>query len=781
MSDNKFGERLHALRTGAGISQERLAQRAGISVRALSDMERGRTRGPRQRTVEALVAALGVDGVVGRELEDAARSGRPRAVGGTGPRSSAGTGPGAGLAAGHGLALPRDLCDFTARGPALAGLRVLAEHLDPARPPVAVICGQPGLGKTAFAVHAAHALAPSFPDGQYAVDLRGMDPKPTPPREVLARLLYALGVAETAVPAATDERSGLLRSVLRERRVLLLLDNAADEDQVRPLLPGHGACLTLVTSRRSLAGLEAVHRTELALLRREEAVELLTRVIGSERVEREKQAARDLAELCGYLPLAMRIAAQRLASRPGETLAKLVTQLTTHGDRLDTLQAGSLQIRSAFTLSYRQLSPAARTVFRRASLACGPDFSPTTAALLADIPPRQAARCLERLTDAGLLQPHSTADRYRFHDLLRLFAAEQLTEDDDPIQIADAQDRAAHWILRRATAAALRFDADHHQDAPEGDPDLATAPTDREQARIWLEAERPQWLAALGHAQAAGRHQQVIDAAEAMHWFSDVTAHWELWAEVFQRAADSARALGSRRDEAVHLNYLAWACNFCLHDYPAALAAAQAALAAAYEAADQLQAGWALGYEAGALRRLGRTDESIVRLHEAATHLRNHTDAQVRLAELTILNTLGQHLRYANRPDEALVIHRRSEALCLAGVPGVPHDIVASYVAQTRHNLGSDLMALGQWGQAESPLRAALAYWEAGRMPAWSEPVRLDLGITLRHLNRHHEARATLTTAHRTLVGLNNPRRREAADELCQVTAGFGIAGQSTG
>lgn len=149
-----------------------------------------------------------------------------------------------------------------------------------------------------------------------------------------------------------------------------------------------------------------------------------------------------------------------------------------------------------------------------------------------------------------------------------------------------------------------------------------------------------------------------------------MTAHWELWAEVFQRAVDSARALGSRRDEAVHLNYLAWSYNFCLHDYPAALAAAQAALAAAYEAADQLQAGWALGYEAGALRRLGRTDESIVRLHEAATHLRNHTDPQVRLAELTILNTLGQHLRYANRADEALVIHRRSEALCLAGVPG---------------------------------------------------------------------------------------------------------------
>lgn len=266
-----------------------------------------------------------------------------------------------------------------------------------------------------------------------------------------------------------------------------------------------------------------------------------------------------------------------------------------------------------------------------------------------------------------------------------------------------------------------------------------------------------------------------------MHWFSDVTAHWELWAEVFQRAVESARALGSRRDEAVHLNYLAWACNFCLHDYSAALAAAQAALPAAHEAADQVQAGWALGYAAGALRRLGRTDESIVRLHEAAAHLKDHTDPRVRLAELTILITLGQHLRRANRADEALVIHRRCEALCLAGVPGKPHDLVASYVAQTRHHLGSDLMALGRWGQAESPLRAALAHWEAGRMPAWSEPVRLDLGITLRHLDRHDEARATLTTAHRTLAGLNNPRHGEAADELRRITAGFGIADQPVG
>ncbi|MEU8580271.1 NB-ARC domain-containing protein [Streptomyces abikoensis] len=170
-------------------------------------------------------------------------------------------------------------------------------------------------------MHAAHTLAPHFPDGQFAIDLRGMDTQPVQPRDSLARLLRALGVAETAVPSGTDDRSGLLRSVLRDRRVLLVLDNAADEDQVRPLLPSHGPSLTLVTSRHAVAGLEAVHRIELALLRREEAVELLTRIIGPERVRQEGQAARDLTELCGHLPLAVRIAGQRQASRSSGTSA----------------------------------------------------------------------------------------------------------------------------------------------------------------------------------------------------------------------------------------------------------------------------------------------------------------------------------------------------------------------------------------------------------------------------------------------------------------------------
>ncbi|KOT44847.1 hypothetical protein ADK47_41635 [Streptomyces rimosus subsp. rimosus] len=740
-------------------------------------MERGRSRGPQRRTVQALAAALRLDAAAARELERLASLGRPRPAGAKTARPPAGpanpgnmttsqTPPARASAAHHMLALPRDLSDFTARGPALVRLRALVEDLDAARPPVAVVCGQPGLGKTSFAVHAAHTLAPHFPDGQFALDLRGMDTEPVQPRDALARLLRALGTPEDAVPADTEDRSGLLRSVLRERRVLLLLDNAANEDQVRPLLPGHSPTLTLVTSRHALTGLEAVHRTELALLRREEAVELLTRVIGPERVLREAQAARDLAELCGHLPLAVRIAAQRLAARPGEHIAKLAGQLAAQESRLDALRTGSLQIRSAFTLSYRQLDEATRTVFRRAALADGPDVSPETAALLAGLPPRRAARCAQDLTDAGLLQPHPTSDRYRFHDLLHLFATEQAAEEDTPADITAARIRTDAWMLRRATAAAQLFNPDHQPGALGADPDPATAPAGQEQAHTWLEAERAQWLAALHRAQRAGRHQQVLDTAEAMHWFSDRVLHWELWTEVFGRAVDAARALGSRRDETVHLNYLAWAHTTCLHDHTTALSTAQAALAQARESDDRLQTGWALNYAARALHGLGQTEQAIAHLHQAADCLSHQSDTQSRLAELSTLNLLGQHLRHAGRPDEALAIHRRSEALCRAGIPGKPHELISLYRASVQRHIGNDLAALHRWEEAEAPLRHAVTRFETARMPAWSEPVRLDLGIVLRHLHRTGEAHSILTAAHENLVRLNHPRQLEAATQM---------------
>ncbi|MGW2726611.1 ATP-binding protein [Streptomyces sp. NPDC001494] len=755
-STEDFGQRLRFLRARAALSQEALAHAAGVSVRALADMERGRTRGPQRRTVRALADALGLDADEAAGLEESAALGRPR------PRAAGG--PAAPVA----LPLPRDIQDFTARDTALARLLDLVRDADPGQPQVTVVAGQPGLGKTAFAVHAAHRLAPHFPDGQFALDLHGMDAEPTSPRDALARLLGALGLAEAAIPAGTDDRAGLWRSLAAERRLLLLLDNAADEAQIGPLLPGTGPSLTIVTSRQALAGLTAVHRCDLALLRREEAVELLTRILGPARVRAEAQAARDLADLCGHLPLAVRIAGQRLLSRPHERLGKLVARLAAEGRRLDGLQAGNLRIRAAFALSYRQLRPDAQTLLRRASLAAGADFSPETGALLAGLSYDEAVACAEELTDAGLLQSDPAAERYRFHDLLRLYAAEQVEADDGPAARDDALDRTARWMLRRATAAALHFDADHDHTAPSGDPDPDAAPTGREEARAWLEAERAQWLAALRRAHDTGRHRQVLDTAEAMHWFSDLNQHWEQWVEVFQRSSDSARALGSRREEAVHLNYLAWAHNLCAHDPRAALVSADSALAAARDSDDGLQQGWALGYGAGALHRLGRLEEAHTRLREAAHRLAAQETGQARLAELSILNALGALLRQLGRAADALDIHRRGERICRAGVPGRADELIAFYHAVHRQQIGNDLAALERWHEAEPSLRQALDFFDAAQMPAWAEQARLDLGRVLGAMG-HPEARQTLLAARDALAELRSPRQAEAASALAEL------------
>ncbi|MEV6612919.1 helix-turn-helix domain-containing protein [Streptomyces sp. NPDC051051] len=759
-----FGPQVRALRVRAGLSQEALSHAAGVSVRALADMERGRTRGPQRRTVQALAEALGLESDEAAGLEKSAALGRPR------------PGPAAGPAGPGTLALPRDIQDFTARGPALARLLDLVRDADPDRPVVTVVAGQPGLGKTAFAVHAAHCLAPHFPDGQFALDLHGMDPEPTTPRDALARLLGAMGVADAAIPAGTDDRAGLWRSLSGGRRMLLLLDNAADESRVAPLLPGTGPSLTIVTSRHALAGLESVHRTDLALLRREEAVEMLTRIIGPDRVRAEAQAARDLADLCGHLPLAVRIAGQRLLSRPHERLGKLVARLAAEGRRLDGLQAGNLRVRAAFALSYRQLPPVSQNVLRRASLAAGADFSPRTAALLADLSYDEAVACAEELTDAGLLQSDAVAERYRFHDLLRLYAAEQVEAEDEPGVRDTALDRTASWMLRRATVAALHFDVDHERTTPSDDPDPDRAPTGREEARAWLEAERAQWLAALRRAHETGGYRQVLDTAEAMHWFSDLNQHWEQWVEVFRRSADSARLLGSRLEEAVHLNYLAWAYNHCVHDPHAALTSADAALAAARECGEGLQEGWALGYGAGALHRLGRTEEAQERLREGARCLASQKSPQSRLAELSILNRLGTLLRQTGRAAEALDIHRRSERICRAGIPGRTDQVITVYLAVARQQIGNDLAALERRHEAEAPLRQALAAFDAAQMSAWTEQARLDLGQVLAALGRP-EARETLRTAHDALAALRSPLRVEAAAALAaldEAAAGTG-------
>ncbi|MFI8455130.1 ATP-binding protein [Kitasatospora sp. NPDC085464] len=743
-----FSRLLAGHRVAAGLTQEELAAAAGVSLRALGDMERGRTRGPQRRTVQALAVALGLDGGQAQELDRAAQSGRPRGVrpGRAGVPAQASprepvhrASPGAGGQSA--LALPRDIADFTAREGALAALVGLASDDRPAHPRVVLVSGQPGLGKTAFALHAAHTLAGRFPDGQLSLDLGGMSAQPLSARDALGQVLRALGVEDAVVPAGTEERAGLYRALVRERRLVLVLDDAADESQVRPLLPGSGPAVTIVTSRNALPGLESVHRLGLDVLAPAEAAGLLARIAGRERIEAAPDATAELARLCGYLPLALRIAGQRLVARPQQPVAHLVRQLAVEENRLDLLETGDLAVRPAFELSYRRLPAESRLVLRRCALTAGPDFTAVVAAAYAGRAPGRTELVLEQLVDAGLVQP-ATPDRYRLHDLVRLYASERLAVDETALELAEARTRAGRWILDRAAGYGLRFDPEH------GGAAAATAGSAHlTEAARWLEDEHAEWLAALYQAEQAGRYREVVDTAEAMHWFSDRLLSWGIWAEVFQLSVDAARALGDRRAEGVHVNYLAWTYVTCLHRYQRGIELAAEGLELAQESGDREQQGWALTYLASGLRYLRRHREATDAFHRAADAFAELDSRAAMIGRLVTLRGAANCLRDSGRAEEAVDVRRRALAGALELVERWSAPLMNLLAAMTAHELGLDRAALKRWPAAEKAYRQALVHYEAVGRPDSMTKTLTELGTALIEQGRAEEARELLTEA----------------------------------
>jgi transcriptional regulator with XRE-family HTH domain/predicted ATPase len=410
MSDT-FGRRLRAHRHAARLTMEQLSERSGVSARAISDMERERSAAPQRRTVQALAEALALPETEQAAFLAAARAGRPMA-----PAVPAGL-----------CALPRPVPDFTGRGREMAQLNRLATSAQPAPTvaPVVTVSGTAGVGKTTLAVQAAHLLGTAFTGGTIFVDLRGMDARPAGAAETLARLLGALGIRDGDIPADETDRAGMYRELLHHRRALVVFDNVADESQVRPLLPGSGPSMTVITSRRLLAGLEGVHRLNLTQLPADDAAALLRHIIG----DREPGAVAEVAELCGRLPLALRIVGNRLMSRPRWTVRHLADRLSDERRRLDQLIAGDLRIAAAFNLSYTQLSPRARRLFRRLSLAPIADFDARLARTLDPVEPEGIEDSLDELVELSLLHAHVDG-RYRFHNLIRLFARERLAEEE---------------------------------------------------------------------------------------------------------------------------------------------------------------------------------------------------------------------------------------------------------------------------------------------------------------------------------------------------------------
>ncbi|MFD4634460.1 BTAD domain-containing putative transcriptional regulator [Streptomyces sp. NPDC058284] len=350
-----------------------------------------------------------------------------------------------------------DVPDFTGRE---AEARLLAETLRAAASgsamAVATLTGLGGVGKTALAVHVAHALRGEFPDGQLYVDLRGADPAPgVDSGTALTGFLRALGVPESGVPDGLDQQTALYRSLLAGRRVLVLLDNARDTAQVRPLLPGTPGCAVLVTSRSRTITLPGARLVDVETMDEAQGLGLLRAMTGAERVAAEPAAARELVAICGGLPLAVRIAAARLAARPGRSVADLAARLRDEHRRLDELRVDDLGVEASFRLGYEALEPGLARAFRMVSLCYMPSFCRGAAGALLDVSDEEAECAVERLVDAGLMELHGE-DRYRFHDLVRLFARRQCEREESARERAAARLRFLDYVLATVITAIRR-------------------------------------------------------------------------------------------------------------------------------------------------------------------------------------------------------------------------------------------------------------------------------------------------------------------------------------
>jgi len=430
--------------------------------------------------------------------------------------------------------LPADIGDFVGRTQAVMLVEALLRTAQGV--PVVTLAGPPGVGKTALAVHAAHKMRASFPDGQLYVNLRGYAPgPPLSAMDVLPRFLRALGVPPESVPLDQDEQEAMFRSRITDQQVLLLLDNAANAEQIRPLLPGSPGCAVLVTSRDTLRGLAVSHaasNVRLDVLDNAEARALLAGMLGAEVVGDQSAAADELTALCAHLPLALRIAAANLLSRPEITIASYVEELRA-GNRLAALTVEGDEraaVHAAFDLSYAALKPELAQLFRLLSIAPGTDITPDVAAALGGLTTQDARRRLDRLATANLVDNHAPG-RYQFHDLLRDYAAERLTFTDDPAESRHAFRRLLDWAIRsvdNATEALKNTLMRLPRDAAESavTPQTFCAPDD---ALAWLDAERANLVALVVHAadrEPSADCWQLADALRRYFYVQGLPVEW---------------------------------------------------------------------------------------------------------------------------------------------------------------------------------------------------------------------------------------------------------------
>ncbi|PRX48206.1 DNA-binding SARP family transcriptional activator [Prauserella shujinwangii] len=545
--------------------------------------------------------------------------------------------------------LPLDLPDFTGRGRIVAELvTLLRERHAQGVPAVAVLSGAPGVGKSAVAVHVAHAVRALFPDGQLHVDLAGTADRPREPRDVLGELLRALGVADAALPHTVPERAALLRSRLARRRLCVVLEDARDAAQVRPLLPGTGTSAVLVTTRTRIPDVPGAHAVALDVLPEDDAARLLAAIVGERRAGAEPGAAAAILRSCGHLPLAIRVAGARLAHRPGWTLGTLAERLADEHRRLDELRAGETEVRASVSLSYAQLSPTAARAFRGLGRLGPVRFPGWVVAALLDRP--EADDVLDTLVDAnlvGLVGTDTTGlPRYRLHDLLRCYAAERAGPEDPRAGVRRVLER----YVALATGAGERMPIDFFG-VPAGEPPPLPAGADRLLAdpAAWFEAEHRTAVAAVDLAVRHGFDDLAWRLAAALTPYFDLRAHLEDWQHTHGVALAAARRTGDRRAQAIVLRDLAQ--NLLYQDrYSDALAGFTESRTLFTEVADERGIATALAGIGTVLRILGQPRRALETCEEALELFRR---AGARHGEAVALIAIGAAWLGLGRTAEA--------------------------------------------------------------------------------------------------------------------------------
>ena len=563
-------------------------------------------------------------------------------------------------------ALPRDIGSFTGRQPELRQLADLtAGTQGPGVVSIHAIGGMAGIGKTALAVHAAHQLAPQYPDGQIFLPLHAHTPgqRPVDPTDALASLLMTAGVPAGQIPPGLEARTALWRDWLAGKQLLLLLDDAAGSEQVRPLLPGSAGSLVLVTSRRHLTALEDAQTLSLDTLPAGEAAELLVRLAARPGLDPGDAEVAEITRLCGHLPLAVGMLARQLHHHPAWTVADLAADLAATRDRLQMLHAENLSVAAAFDLSYAELTPAAQRLFRRLGLHLGPDIDAFAAAALDGTGLDAARGHLEALYDQYLITEPARG-RYRLHDLIREHAR-ALADRLEPDHERDSATARLLDYYQHTAALADVLIARQVRPAPASAgstmPTAVPALASREQALAWARAERASLLACLDHATRTGQHARVIALTAGLAGLLRRDGPWADAVARHKAAIDATEHLGDRLGQAGALTDLG-VVRRMTDDYPAAAQALDQALDIYRDLGDRLGQGNALS-SLGVVRRMtGEYPAAAQALEQALDIYRSLGD---RLGQGNVLWDLGvvrrmtgEYPAAAQALEQALDIYR---------------------------------------------------------------------------------------------------------------------------